>query len=100
MFEKIPQDRRWFLVVAVLIGSAGGYFLKQSEPVIGSVVGAAIAALVIVIILSAASGGDMNALLNAVRGATDGMRPARPAGVSAPEGAVYDALDMLAQKFG
>src|SRR5262245_16950566 len=98
MFEKIPPDRRIFLAFAIGVGVVGGYFLKQDNPTIGMLGGAGIAVFVVFAVLSAASGGDMNALLNAVRGVTDGMRPAKPAGLSGPEAAVYDALDALAQK--
>src|SRR3954452_20218100 len=100
MFDKIPQDRRWVVLgLAALVGVGGGWYIsRQSDLATTLVTGALVAFGVTLIILNAAQGGDMNGLLNAVRGASDGVRPARPAGVSPAEGSVYDALDSLAQK--
>jgi hypothetical protein len=97
MLDKIPPDRRLYLLIAAGIGIGGGYLLTGTEPR-GLFVGFGIAAACVAIILNAASGGDMNALLNALRGASEGMRPARPLGITPQETVVYDALDSLAQR--
>ena len=97
MLEKIPPDRRIFLLVAIGIGAFAGWYLNHDQ---GVWIGGGAAVVIVAAVLSALGAGHVPALTQALRAASDGVRPVKPLGVNPHESAAFDAIDALAQRIG